>query len=110
MRRAFVLLLVLPTGLLAAGNPDFSMRSGARALGMGEASAAASQGLDSLGWNPASLANQNALEVSIGHTDWVGMSAENVALATGLGPGAIGISGFFDGTPDLIQRNDQGQA
>ena len=100
-----VLIAVLSISCVAA---DFEHREfGVYSRGMGGASSAVLGGIDSLGINPAGLAQQTKKEILVAYQDQfsIGLDYSNFAYAQELFGGGIGISfGQFTNVEDLFYQ------
>jgi hypothetical protein len=83
---------------------------GARAVGMGEAQAAAAEGPEALYWNPAGLAVDSRRAVSFTHSEWLeDVRYEYLGLSYPLfNLGTIGFSAGRVGMGKLTGRDEQG--
>lgn len=83
---------------------------GARAVGMGEAQAAAAEGPEALYWNPAGLAVNSRRAVSFTHNEWLeDVRYEYLGLSYPLfNLGSIGFSAARVSMGKLIGRDEQG--
>ncbi|MEE8640301.1 MAG: PorV/PorQ family protein [bacterium] len=83
---------------------------GARAVGMGEAQAAAAEGPEALYWNPAGLAVNSRRAVSFTHNEWLeDVRYEYLGLSYPLfNLGSIGFSAGRVGMGKLTGRDEQG--
>lgn len=83
---------------------------GARAVGMGEAQAAAAEGPEALYWNPAGLAVNSRRAVSFTHNEWLeDVRYEYMGLSYPLfNLGTIGFSAGRVGMGKLTGRDEQG--
>jgi hypothetical protein len=83
---------------------------GARAVGMGEAHAAAAEGPEALYWNPAGLAVDSRRAVSFTHSEWLeDVRYEYLGLSYPLfNLGSIGFSAGRVGMGKLTGRDEQG--
>ncbi len=83
---------------------------GARAVGMGEAQAAAAEGPEALYWNPAGLAVNSRRAVSFTHNEWLeDVRYEYLGLSYPLfNLGSIGFSAGRVGMGKLIGRDEDG--
>lgn len=83
---------------------------GARAVGMGEAQAAAAEGPEALYWNPAGLAVNSRRAVSFTHNEWLeDVRYEYLGLSYPLfNLGTIGFSAGRVGMGKLTGRDEQG--
>jgi hypothetical protein len=83
---------------------------GARAVGMGEAQAAAAEGPEALYWNPAGLAVDSRRAVSFTHNEWLeDVRYEYLGLSYPLfNLGTIGFSAGRVGMGKLVGRDEEG--
>lgn len=83
---------------------------GARAVGMGEAQAAAAEGPEALYWNPAGLAVDSRRAVSFTHNEWLDdVRYEYLGISYPLfNLGTIGFSAGRVGMGKLVGRDEEG--
>jgi len=81
--------------------------AGARAVGMGEAFCAQSNGVSSPFWNPAALSGVQGTQISLTHTQWFqDITAEYFSSATKVGGNVFGLSLSLGKVSDIQKRGD----
>ncbi len=81
--------------------------AGARAVGMGEAFCAQSNGVASPFWNPAALSGIQGTQVSFTHTRWFqDVTADYFSSATRLRKNTFGLSLSLGKVPDIQKRGE----
>lgn len=82
-----------------------TLAAGARAVGMGEAFSAQSDGVVSPFWNPAALRGVQAPRMSFNHTQWFqDITAEFFSAAVRTGDNVFGLSLSLGQVPDIQRR------
>lgn len=112
----FLVAALAAAGAAAAAEPGSSAAAflkigvGARAVGMGEAQAAAAEGPEALYWNPAGLAVDSRRAVSFTHNEWLeDIRYEYLGLSYPLfNLGTVGFSAGRLGMGKLTGRDEQG--
>ena len=122
MKNKVVLSVVIPLFLCAFLVPEANSKNdksgtsslsflklgaGARAVGMGEAFSAQSNGVASPFWNPAALSGIQGTQISLTHTQWFqDITAEHFSSATKVGENVFGLSLSLGKVPDIQKRGD----
>ncbi len=122
MKNKFALSVVIPLFLCAFLVPEANSKNdksgtsslsflklgaGARAVGMGEAFSAQSNGVASPFWNPAALSGIQGTQISLTHTQWFqDITAEHFSSATKVGENVFGLSLSLGKVPDIQKRGD----
>jgi tetratricopeptide (TPR) repeat protein len=128
MKKTFVLLLLAglaPLLAYASTAPELTLYNaakvemptlgvpvGVRAVGMGEAYAAAGGDVTALHWNPAGLARIGGYQLGLMHNEWnsaLGLRQEYLAYGMGLGTSSgFGVSANYFSLGTLTERSDTG--
>jgi hypothetical protein len=92
--------------------PTLAVPVGVRAVGMGEAYAAAGGDITALHWNPAGLARVGGYQLGLMHNEWnsaLGLRQEYLAFGMGVGQSSgFGISANYFSLGTLTERSDNG--